>query len=98
MLDRVGDVGQPAVDPRLRERLVEDPAGGPHERPAREILLVTGLFADEDDLRPCRAFAEDRLRPGLPEVAGLAARGSLTELRQRSRVGNGSLGLHPGRQ
>jgi len=69
MLDDVRHVGELAVDPCLLERLVEQAPGGPDERPAGQVLLIARLFPDQDDLRPGRAFAEDRLRGVLVQVA-----------------------------
>src|SRR5947208_1394729 len=42
------------------------------ERPARLVLLVAGLLADEHDRRLPRALAEDRLRGVAVEVAPAA--------------------------
>src|SRR5215212_8944203 len=46
VLDGVRDVDRAAVDPRVLERLVEKLPGGPYERLAQFVLLVTGLLAD----------------------------------------------------
>ena len=73
MLDDVGHVDLVAVDAGVGERLVEELPGRPDERAARLVLLVAGLLADEHRLRARGALAEDDLRPGLPELAGLAA-------------------------
>src|ERR687887_611324 len=62
VLDDVRDVGLPPVDPRLLERLVEDPAGRADERLPRLVLLVAGLLADEHHVRRPRALAEHCLR------------------------------------
>ena len=83
VLDRVRDVGLVAVDPCFHERLVEELSRRPDKRLAREVFLVAGLFADEDHLSSGRALSEDRLRPSLPERAGLAAGRGLAKLRQR---------------
>jgi len=88
VLDDVRDVGQPAVDPGLFERVVEQSARGADERPARQVLLVAGLLADEHDLGFGRPFAEDRLRPGLPEIARLTPRRDLSQLLQRGARGD----------
>ena len=61
--------------------------GRPDERAARLVLLVARLLADEHHLGARRALAEDDLRPGLPEVAGLAAGRFLPQLRQARHVG-----------
>jgi len=75
MLDGVGDVDGRAVDPGLLERFVEDRARGPDERPPGKILLVARLFADEQDRRVERAFAEHRLGRIFVEIAtGAVAR------------------------
>ena len=74
VLHRVGQVHGVAVDPRGRERLIEHAPGGADERLAGDVLLVTRLLADEDDLRGPTALAEHRLSGVFPEVARLAMR------------------------
>ena len=69
VLDDVGDVDLRAVDPRLRERPIEQRAGRTDERMAAQILGVARLLADEHQRRRRRAFAEDGLRGALVEVA-----------------------------
>ena len=95
MLDRVRDVGEPAVDPGGRQPLVEDAPGRADEGLTGEVLLVAGLLADEDDLRALQPLAEHRLRPGFPQVARLAPSGSFAKFRQivRLRKGSGSHSL-----
>ena len=82
VLDDVRHVCEGAVDAGFLHRLVEEAARGPDERLAGPVLLVAGLLADEHDVGLRRAFAEDRLRPGFPERAGLAAGRCLAELPQ----------------
>jgi len=96
VLDDVGDVRQLPVDARLLERLVEQPAGGPDERFARQVFLVAGLLADEDDLGLWRALAEDRLRRVFVEVAPGAGRGRFSERFQRRVLGLEELLRHGG--
>src|SRR5439155_21216166 len=62
VLDRVRDVGLPAVNPRVGERAVEQLPRGPDERRAGEILLVARLLADEHHLGRDQPLAEDGLR------------------------------------
>jgi hypothetical protein len=73
VLDGVRHVGRGAVDPRLLECLVEQPAGRADEGRPREILLVAWLLADEHHLRAERALAEDGLRRVGVERAAAAA-------------------------
>ena len=80
MLDRVGDVNPPAVDPRLVQRTLEEAPGGPDKRLSLKVLLVTRLLADEHHPAVFAAFAEDRLRRLDPEIAGLARGGRLSKL------------------
>ena len=93
VLDRVRDVGEPAVDSGGRQALVEDASRRADEGLAGEVLLVAGLLADEDDRRALQPLAEDRLRPGFPQVACLAPRGSFAKFRQIPRFRDGS-GCH----
>src|SRR5437764_11745117 len=74
VLDHVGEIDAVAVDPGLRERAVQELPGRPHERPALEVLAVAGLLSDQHHLRRRRSLAEDRLRPGAPQVARATAR------------------------
>ena len=62
VLDDVGDEGRLAIDPGLRQRLVQEPAGRAHERLALEVLVIAGLLADEHPAGRDRALAEDGLR------------------------------------
>ncbi len=61
MLDRIGDEGVLARNARLLERGVENAAGGPNERLARQVLLVAGLLADQHEICLFRAFPRNRL-------------------------------------
>jgi hypothetical protein len=79
VLDRVGDVGEVAVDSGLLESAVEETAGRADEGVAGDVLLVAGLFADEDDARRGWTFTEDGLRAGGPEIAGFALGGCGTQ-------------------
>jgi hypothetical protein len=72
MLDGVRDVRGLAVNACLHQRIVEQVARGPDERPAGSVLVVAGLFAYEHDLCVASALAEDGLRPDLPQVATAA--------------------------
>jgi hypothetical protein len=58
-----------------QRRLVQHLARRPDEGLARQILLVAGLLADENDSRIVRPLAEHGLRCLAPERAALAALG-----------------------
>src|SRR5919109_70307 len=88
VLDDVRDVRERAVDAGLLERPVEQLPGRADERFAGLVLLIAGLLADEHRLRFRQSFAEDGLRPGLPEVARLASGGSVAERLEREPVGD----------
>ena len=76
-----------AIDSRFFERVVQQPPGRADERMARQVFLVARLFADEHDARADRAFAENRLRPALPKVAGAASGRRVVEFGQSVRPG-----------
>src|SRR4029079_12209686 len=69
VLHRVRDVDVVLRDACLLERGVEDPPRGSDERMALLILLIARLLADEHEPRVRRAFAEDRLRGVLVQMA-----------------------------
>src|SRR5256712_11964092 len=69
VLHGVRHVDGVAIDPRLRERLVEDATGGSDEGAARAILPVPPLLAHPDDARLSPALSPHRLRPALPDVS-----------------------------
>src|SRR5262249_36050955 len=54
----IGNVDLPAINAGLFQRLIEQSAGRPYERPALEILFVTWLFADEYQPGVRSAFTE----------------------------------------
>ena len=68
----IGDVHLGAIDTSLLERVVEQLARRADERMALDVFSIAGLFADEHHFSPSRAFAEDRLRRTLPDVASTA--------------------------
>src|SRR3954451_3183185 len=73
VLHRVRDVGVPAVDVRVGQRLVQQAPGRADERLALAVLLVAGLLTDEDDPGGLGALAEHGLGGRLPQLAGPAA-------------------------
>jgi hypothetical protein len=77
VLDDVRDVNAGAVDPRRRQRAIEQLARRPDEWPAREILTVTWRLADQHDRRVIRAFAEYRLSRATKQVAAAATGGGV---------------------
>ena len=74
MLHGVGHIDELAIDARLFERAIEQPAGGTHERPPGSVLLIARLLAEEDGARGVQAFAEDGLRSAFVQIAGRAGR------------------------
>jgi hypothetical protein len=62
VLHHVREIDVGAVDTGLVQRVVQQPARRPHERPASQVLLVTGLLAHQDDARVRVPLAEDGLR------------------------------------
>ena len=65
---------------------IEPPS--PDERLARQVLLVPRLLAHEHQLSSRRSLAENGLGGVLPEVAGLAGGGGLSEVRDLATLGN----------
>ena len=72
VLDGVGDVDAPAVDPSLVQRPLQKASGGPDEGLALKILLVARLLAHKHHPGVLPAFAEYGLRGVFPKVAGPA--------------------------
>jgi hypothetical protein len=106
VLDGVRDVRRRPVDAGRLERLVEQPAGRPDERPARPVLLVAGLLADEHDPASAGPAPGHRLRRRLPQRAAAAAvhrRGERREVGPRTdrggtngaAVGQSGRGMRP---
>src|SRR5262245_40980778 len=85
VLDHVGHVGLRAFDAGLLERPLQELAGGAHERPPGEVLLVPGLLADEHHRRVRSSFSEDGLGRPLPEVTRPTRRRFATQIGQGSR-------------
>jgi hypothetical protein len=86
VLDRVRDVDTFPVDICLDQSLVEKAARGSHERMPGEVLLVTRLLADEEDLRRARTLAEHGLCRARPEIAAAAVLRRLRDAAKRPRV------------
>ena len=72
VLYSVGEVNFPAVNACFRQSLVQEAACRPDERFTFPIFLVSGLFANKNDFRVGRAFAEDGLRCVSPQIASSA--------------------------
>ena len=79
VLHRVRDVRLRAIDSGLVHGLVQDAAGGPHERVALPVLDVAGLLADEHNAGARVALPEDRLGRVLPQRAIAATRRGLAQ-------------------
>jgi hypothetical protein len=67
VLDCIGDVSRLAVDRRIRQRTIEEPAGRADKRFAGEVFLIAGLLADEHDVRRLTSGTEHGLRGVLPQ-------------------------------
>ena len=92
MLDGIRDVDVVAVDARLVEGRIEQPAGRTHEGSALPVLLVAGLLADEHYPSARRPLPEDGLGRALPEVACTTAGSALPDCFERAVPGAGPLG------
>lgn len=77
VLDSIGHVHRVTVDTCVRQRSVEQQAGGPDKRSALLILLVAGLLADQRNRRANRAFAEHGARHRAPEAWPMISRRSV---------------------
>jgi len=75
MLDHVGHIDLRSIDSRRDERLVEKTAGRTDEWLSLQIFLIARLLADKHHRRSLFSFAENRLRSGSPQIAGLAPGG-----------------------
>jgi hypothetical protein len=62
VLDRIGDEHLVAGDAGVSESTIQHPSGGPDERQSGQILLVTGLLADQHDRSTPRPLPRHRLR------------------------------------
>ena len=97
VLHGVGEVETVALESRIREGTVEQLPGRPDERPAREVLVIARLLADEHDARIAGPFPEYGLRGRLPErtvAAGLCLeRQTLDRGGRRTRDRSGVLGI-----
>ena len=82
VLDRVGHVDGAAIDARLLEAAVEQPARRSDEGPALAVLVVARLLAHQHHAGARAALAEDGLGAALVEVARGAARGGGAQRRQ----------------
>src|SRR5581483_401337 len=100
VLHRARDVRAAPVDARLLERLVEDAPGGADERRPRLILLISGLLADEHDVRRSPARTEHDLRgidvqgTSVTAPSGGTQRVEVALLGQERRGGREALARH----
>jgi hypothetical protein len=82
VLDDVGHIHGSPIDRHLREHAIQELACRSDKGTAGEIFGVARLLADQHQLGPSAAFAEDGLRAALPEIAGAAVLGSETNTAQ----------------
>ena len=94
VLDDVGDEDLLTVDAGLCKRLVQESSGRTDERFTLEVLVITGLFADEHPASRHRTLPEDGLGRVCPEIAGLApGRRACDRLDVRTALDCGGQGL-----
>src|SRR4029453_6506538 len=82
VLDGIGQIDMTGIEAGLSQHLPQQAASRPDETPALKVFPVSRPFADQEDLRPRRPFAKDRLRRALIEVAALALSGCLAKCRE----------------
>ncbi len=82
VLHRIGHIKLFAVEPKLLDCLIEQLAGGPHKRLAREVFLVAGLLTHQHERRMRQTRAEHPLRCGLVQLAAFAARQGVAQYRE----------------
>jgi hypothetical protein len=68
MLDRVGEVHVATADADVSERLIQKQAGWANERFASTVLLITGLFANDEQFGTAGTPTKDDLGRILVEV------------------------------
>ena len=73
MLHRIGHINPFAVDARLVEQVVQQPAGRTDERASLPVVLISGLLAHEDDPGVGRTFSENGLGGVLEKIAASVA-------------------------
>jgi hypothetical protein len=83
VFDNIGDVSLFAIDAGCFECIVEQATRWANERSARKIFFVAGLLTYKHDFHAPGPLAKDGLRPGFPEVAGLAMGCGAFERRER---------------
>jgi len=69
MFDRIGDIASLALDADFSETGIENLTRGTDQRSPANILLVARLFGHEENSRSDGAFAKNRLRRILVELA-----------------------------
>ena len=84
VLHGVGDVNLVSVNSGRDQRSIEQAAGRPDKRTSGQIFAITRLFADHQNARASRSFAEHRLcvprfHSGQPRHARAASRSDLSE-------------------
>jgi 23S rRNA (cytosine1962-C5)-methyltransferase len=88
VLDRVGDVSPRARNAHRFESLIEHPTRRANEGVTLDVLSISGLLADEDEVRMGRSLPEDGLS-GIPvEVASAAVAGGELQGAQSTLAGN----------
>ncbi len=69
VFDGVGHITLRPIDAGVGEGAIQQFSRRPNKRSARQILLITRLLADKDNLGRSRSFAEDGLRSMTIEIA-----------------------------
>src|ERR1700730_10539329 len=60
VFDGIGDIYLRSINPRLRQRAIQQSPRGSHERTPHLVLLIARLFADKNDRRRSRPLASHR--------------------------------------
>ena len=84
VLDRVGQVERIARPAELRESTVEKLAGGPDERAAMQVFVITGLLANQHQAGAQRPFAGHRLGRAGADRARSTTLGRVAQCRERA--------------
>jgi hypothetical protein len=75
MLDGIGDIYLPAVDPCLRQQPVEEAASRTDKRATLPVFDIAGLLAHKEHLGRWRPFSKDGLSRASVERTSLATDG-----------------------
>ena len=90
----IGDIGERTIEPDRRHHQVEKLAGAADERPSRDVLVISGRFADEHDAALRIAVGENELGCGSAQRAALEIREQRTQFIERLGASRGRARRH----